>query len=85
MSKIWQTRWGKRRVKHEPPDLDEALMAAEAMTQDINAKAEIAAQLMGLPVRDVLQHIRAHAPSAENVEPRTLVVEYRRSRRGAPV
>jgi len=49
----WKTKWGARRVRREPPTIDEALIAAEAMAPDPEARAEIAAQLMGMPIDEV--------------------------------
>ena len=53
MSVTWNTKWGKRRVKVELPTLDEAFFAAEAMTDNLEQRIEIAASLMGLPVAEV--------------------------------
>src|ERR1700752_608276 len=53
MSKVWKTKYGSRRVRVEPPTLDEAVFAARGLTDDPNEQAEIAASLMGLPVDKV--------------------------------
>jgi hypothetical protein len=53
MSKVWKTKYGSRRVRVEPPTLDEAIFAARGLTDDPNEQAEIAASLMGLPVEKV--------------------------------
>ena len=53
MSVTWNTKWGPRRVKVEPPTLDEAFFAAETLTDDLQQRVEIAASLMGLPVEEV--------------------------------
>ena len=52
-NKSWSTKWGRRRIKVEPPTLDEAFFAAEAMTDDNQQRIEIAASLMGLSVEEV--------------------------------
>ena len=59
MSVTWKTKWGSRRIKVEPPTLDEAFFAAETMTDDIQQRIEIAASLMGLPVDEVRLKARA--------------------------
>jgi len=53
MSEDWNTKYGTRRVRRDPPTLDEAIFAAVGITDDQEAQAEIAAALMGLPVEDV--------------------------------
>ena len=50
MSKAWKTKYGPRRVREEPPTLDEAVFAAVGMTDDLQQQAEIAAALMDMPV-----------------------------------
>jgi hypothetical protein len=49
----WNTKYGSRRVRREPPTLQEAIFAAKGLTDSLQAQAEIAAQLMGLPVESV--------------------------------
>ena len=53
MSKIWNTEYGPRRVRQEPPSLDEAIFAAVGLTDDPQEQAEIAASLMDVPVEQV--------------------------------
>jgi hypothetical protein len=57
MSTAWNTKYGPRRVRHDPPDLLEAIAAAQGLTDDIEGQAEIAAQLMDVPVDDVKAEI----------------------------
>jgi len=54
MSADWNTKYGPRRVRHDPPTLEEAIFAAVGITDDQDAQAEIAASLMGMPL-DVVQ------------------------------
>jgi hypothetical protein len=54
MSADWNTKYGTRRVRHDPPTLDEAIFAAVGITDDQVHQAEIAAALMGMPL-DVVQ------------------------------
>lgn len=58
MGPVWDTKYGKRRVKHSPPDLTEALEAARDISSEPDQQAEIAASLMGLPVDDVKKEMR---------------------------
>jgi len=54
MSADWNTKYGTRRVRHDPPTLDEAIFAAVGITDDQEQQAQIAAALMGMPL-DVVQ------------------------------
>jgi len=58
MSDDWNTKYGTRRVRRDPPTLDEAIFAAIGITDDQNEQAEIAASLMGLPVESVTAEVR---------------------------
>lgn len=53
MSGVWKTKYGPRRVRRDPPTLDEAIFAARGLTDDPKAQVEIAASLMDLPVEQV--------------------------------
>jgi hypothetical protein len=53
MSKAWNTKYGPRKVREEPPSLEEAIFAARGLTDDVDAQAEVAASLMGVPVDQV--------------------------------
>ena len=58
MSEDWNTKYGPRRVRRDPPTLDEAIFAAIGITDDQEAQAEIAASLMGLPLEAVQAEVR---------------------------
>jgi hypothetical protein len=58
MSEDWNTKYGTRRVRRDPPTLDEAIFAAIGITDDQQAQAEIAASLMGLPLEDVQAEVK---------------------------
>jgi hypothetical protein len=53
MSTSWNTKYGPRRVRHDPPTLEEAIFAARGLTDDIEQQAEIAAGLMSMPLDEV--------------------------------
>jgi hypothetical protein len=53
MGPVWNTKYGRRRVKHEPPTLEEALDAAQDFTRNRQEQIAIAASLMALPIEDV--------------------------------
>jgi len=46
-------RHGQRVTRVEPPTLEEALAAAQGLTDDIECQIEIASQLMGMPEDEV--------------------------------
>ena len=53
MSKAWNTKYGPRRVREEPPTLEEAIAAAKGLTDDLKEQAAFAAALMNIPVEKV--------------------------------
>ncbi len=61
MSEDWQTKYGTRRVRRDPPTLEEAIFAAVGITDDQEAQAEIAASLMGLPIESVQAEVKKAA------------------------
>ena len=78
---------GERRTRHEPPTLEEAIFAAQGLTDALDEQVEIAAQLTGLPEPDVRESAVKAAAAARG--PRTVrhtasgatvVVERRRVR-----
>ena len=64
MSEDWTTKYGKRRVRRDPPTLDEAIFAATGLIDDPKAQAEIAAALMGLPLEAVQVEVKKLARSS---------------------
>ena len=61
MSADWNTKYGTRRVRHDPPTLDEAIFAAVGITDDHEQQAEIAAALMGMPIEIVQAEVKKQA------------------------
>ncbi|QPF87736.1 hypothetical protein IC762_16195 [Bradyrhizobium genosp. L] len=61
MSGDWNTKYGTRRVRHDPPTLEEAIFAAIGITDDVEGQAEIASALMGLPYDEVLAEVKKTA------------------------
>ena len=53
MSTTWNTKYGPRRVRHDPPTLEEAIFAARGLTDDVEQQVEIAAGLMEVPADEV--------------------------------
>jgi hypothetical protein len=91
MSEVWKTKYGLRRVRHDPPTLKEAISAAEGLTSDIHQQAEIAAALMDLDVDEARAELLRTAParrsghivtsSSREGAARTVIVERKPRRR----
>lgn len=89
MSVVWNTKYGTRRVRHDPPTLKEAILAAQGLTDQVLEQVEIAAALMDLPVDEVRAEVLKSASPRKSEQivtssgrtPRTVVVERRTSRR----
>ena len=45
--------WSRRRTRYDPPGLEEAIAAAQGLTDQFESQVEIASQLMGLPEEEV--------------------------------
>ena len=52
MSDIWETKDGLRRVRRDPPTVEDAVLAAQGMTEDLDGQVEIVASLMQLPAEE---------------------------------
>lgn len=50
MSDVWNTKDGRRRVRRDPPTIEEAVLAAQGLTDDLREKTEIVAALMEVPI-----------------------------------
>lgn len=77
------------RVRREPPTIEEAIVAAQGLTDDVPAQIEIAAGLMGVTEDEVrpllarmnrLRGASPMAPAAVIAGKRTVVVERKPSR-----
>ena len=75
MSEDWNTKYGTRRVRRDPPTLDEAIFAAIGITDDQEAQAEIAASLMGLPIESVIAEVKKIARSSARSSTRVIAGE----------
>ena len=75
MSEDWNTKYGTRRVRRDPPTLDEAIFAAVGITDDVEQQAEIAASLMGMPIETVLVEVKKIARSSARSATRVIAGE----------
>ena len=93
MSTTWNTKYGPRRVRHDPPTLEEAISAARDLSDDTEDQVAIAAGLMEVTpdkVRAVLKKSAAPRKPAATVAftsrggmHRSVVVERKAPRRPA--
>src|SRR5215469_11170779 len=92
MSEVWKTKYGPRRVRHDPPTVAEAVTAARGLTDDVQEQIEIAASLIDLPPEQVKPEVLKAATTTRKEAstvafvgragtPRTVVVERVPSRR----
>jgi len=95
MNNVWDTKDGRRRVRQDPPTLEEAAVAAQGLTTDPTEQVEIVVSLMQvapeearaavlrLGQRREVEHVtvtgRIGAPRAVVVERRTPRFAHRRS------
>ena len=49
--------WRQRRTRYDPPGLDEAIAAAQGLTERLESQIEIAAQLSGVPEDEVRSRV----------------------------
>jgi hypothetical protein len=75
MSEDWNTKYGPRRVRRDPPTLEEAIFAAIGITDNQNEQAEIAASLMGLPIESVTAEVRKAGRTAARSSTRVIAGE----------
>ena len=75
MSEDWNTKYGTRRVRRDPPTLDEAIFAATGITDDQEAQAEIAAALMGMPIEIVTAEVKKLARTSARSTTRVIAGE----------
>jgi hypothetical protein len=50
MSDVWDTKYGRRRVRRDLPTVEEAVLAAQGLTDELSAQMEIVASLMEVPL-----------------------------------
>jgi hypothetical protein len=62
MSTTWNTKYGPRRVRQDPPTLEEAIFAARGLTDDIEQQVEIAASLMEVSADEVRTALKKSPP-----------------------
>ena len=93
MSTTWKTKYGPRRVRHDPPTLEEAIFAARGLTDDVEEQVAIAAGLMEADVDEVRAALKKAPPPRKQATlaftnrggtERSVVVERKTPRRVLP-
>jgi 2-phospho-L-lactate guanylyltransferase (CobY/MobA/RfbA family) len=90
MSDVWETKDGLRRVRRDPPTLDDAVLAAQGLTEDLEGQIEIVVALMSVPADEARRAVlKTRRPEALLTIPgrgggaRAVVVERKSPRRMA--
>ena len=63
MTTVWKTKYGPRKVRHDPPTLDEAIFAARGFTDDLEEQVSFAAGLIDMPEDEVRAALKKAAPA----------------------
>src|SRR6516162_8506208 len=84
MSVRWMTKYGARRVRVELPTLEDALFAAEGLTDDVHQQLHIAAALMQVP-EDEARAEAERLRKDRGGRPQTVHATSRDRRAGGPV
>ena len=66
-NQTWNTKYGPRRVRHEAPTLEEAIVVAQGLSDKLNEQAKIAAALIGLPYDQVRAELLKVTPPRKDV------------------
>ena len=75
MSDVWNTKYGKRRVRKEPATLDDAIIAAQGLSDELEVQIEIASSLIDLPRETVKAALMMKSPirlNTSRISSRTL-------------
>ena len=96
MSETWDTKDGRRRVRRDPPTVEEAVLAAQGLSDELNEQADIVAALMQISAEEAraavlrmgkrkdIDHITIvgrTGRAGQAALPRAVVVERRTTRR----
>jgi hypothetical protein len=90
MSEVWLTKDGPRRVRRDPPTVEDAVLAAQGLTEEVAEQIDIVASLMEISVDEargaVLRmaqrmDVNRVAIAGRIGSPRAVVVERRAPRR----
>ena len=89
MNDVWETKDGRRRVRRDPPTIEEAVVAAQGLTDELKEQVDIVASLMEISTdeaRGVVlrmgqrKEVNRVTVTGRVGAPRAVVVERRTSR-----
>ncbi len=92
MSEVWDTKDGRRRVRRDPPTLEDAVLAAQGLSDEVDAQIEIVMSLMEASAEQARAAIVRMGQRKETTRftlagrsgaPRAVLVERRPSRAAA--
>ena len=66
MSEIWDTKDGRRRVRRDPPTVDDAALAAQGLTDDLEGQIDIVTSLMPVSADEARRAILKMRRSADD-------------------
>jgi hypothetical protein len=90
MNEVWETKDGRRRVRRDPPTVEDAVLAAQGLTEDLDGQIEIVASLMQVSVEEARvailkmgqrKDVSRVTVAGRSGMPRAVVVERRAPRR----
>jgi hypothetical protein len=90
MSEVWNTKDGRRRVRRDPPTLEDAVLAAQGLADDVDSQIEIVVSLMQVSAEAARgavlrmsqrKDVNRFTMTGRSGAPRAVVVERRASRR----
>lgn len=90
MSNVWDTKDGRRRVRRDPPTVEEAVLAAQGLTEELGEQIEIVASLMEVSADEARVAVLRMGSRRESSQltiagrsgmPRAVLVERRAPRR----
>ena len=94
MNDVWDTKDGRRRVRRDPPTVDDAVLAAQGLTDDIDGQVEIVVSLMQVSAEEAKRAVLKMGQRKEVISrftiagrvgaPRAVIVEHRTPRRLRP-
>jgi hypothetical protein len=89
MSEVWQTKDGRRRVRRDPPSIEDAVLAAQGLSDEVDAQVDIVMSLMQVSAEAARSAVLRMGQRKETSRvtvagragvPRAVVVERRPSR-----
>ena len=66
MREVWDTKDGRRRVRLDPPTVEDAAVAAQGLTDDVEGQVEIVASLMPVSSQEARRAVLKMKRSADD-------------------